>query len=92
MPPQSVNATLNSTVIFTCQATGISGFVWRINNTLIPSPSSSGDMSKLEVFCSEDQDMSVVECGGLSNRTLILSDVPALLRIQGLLDSFKKNV
>ena len=42
-------------------------------------------MTIREVFCSEDRDMSVVECGGrLPNRTRIFSD-PALLRIQGLL-------
>ena len=39
-------------------------------------------------FVSEDRDMSEVECiGSLPNRTLIFS-VPALLRVQGLLDSF----
>ena len=84
MPPQSINATLNSTAVFSCQTANISNHIWRINNTLTPAMSSTVDMTILEVFCSEDQDMSVVECGGrLLNRTRIFSD-PALLRVQGL--------
>lgn len=89
--PESRNATLNSTVSFSCKADiENAGYLWRLNGSLLEELTneitvhSSLAMSTLGVYCSKHHDNLRIECGVLLANFSMVYSTPALLRIQGL--------